>query len=208
MVGDWKLNYMIKHILEALWTDRSDAVQEALQLIRDNYTEETAEKKNCLQISMVEARITKNEARLKQLLEMRMDNEISKEEYAKARSSVEKEIEECKTLLEELTIEDGTQEEVGINLKEIEETLNQLIDFSGPTIDNDIIDRLVMQVVPLQKDRVKWILNLAGGGNQIYAGVAGRKGKAKYDGSLSFDLPTFQPSTGYCQIDIDHIQIL
>lgn len=196
MIGDWKLNYMIKHILEALWTDRSDAVQEALQLIRENYTEEAVEKKNRLQISMAESRISKNEARLKQLLEMRMDNEISKEEYAKARASVEKEIEECKTLLEEFTKEDDIQEEVGINLKEIEEMLNQLIDFSGPVIDNDIIDRLVMQVVPLQKDRVKWILNLAGGGNQIYAGVAGRKGKAAYDGSLSFDLPTFQPSTG------------
>ena len=41
MVGDWKLHFMAKTILEALWLDRQDAVDEAIQLIKDNYVEET-----------------------------------------------------------------------------------------------------------------------------------------------------------------------
>ena len=41
MIGDWKLDFMAKTILEALWVDRQDAVDEAIQLIKDNYAEES-----------------------------------------------------------------------------------------------------------------------------------------------------------------------
>ena len=103
MVGDWKLHFMAKTILEALWLDRQDAVDEAIQLIKDNYVEESDTGLDRLQTSNLETTIARNESRIKQLLEMRMDNEITKDEYAQLREQLEAEIKECKAQLEQTT---------------------------------------------------------------------------------------------------------
>ena len=96
MVGDWKLHFMAKTILEALWLDRQDAVDEAIQLIKDNYVEDSDSGLDRLQTSNLETIIARNESRIKQLLEMRMDNEITKVEYAQLREQLEAEIKECR----------------------------------------------------------------------------------------------------------------
>lgn len=82
----------------------------------------------------------------------------------------------------------------------IQATLEEVIDFSGPTIDNDVLERLVLRITPLQKGRFKWVMNLLGdSGNHIICGVDGRKNAPTLVGDLNFLLPSFQPSTGcYC----------
>ena len=65
MAGDWKLHFMAKTILEALWLDRQDAVHEAIQLIKDNYVEELDSGLDRLQTSNLETTIARNESRIK-----------------------------------------------------------------------------------------------------------------------------------------------
>ena len=52
-------------------------------------------------------------------------------------------------------------EDINVKIADIENTLKQIIDFSGPFVDNGIIERLVYQIIPNKKDRMTWILNLA-----------------------------------------------
>lgn len=200
MVGDWKLHFMAKTILEALWLDRQDAVDEAIQLIKDNYVEESDTGLDRLQNSNLETTIARNESRMKQLLEMRMDNEITKDEYAQLREQLEAEIKECKAQLEQTAEVEEIHEDLDTKLKEIKKTLEMMIDFSGNQVDEAIIDKLVYKVIPLQKGRFRWILNLLDeAGNHIICGVNGRKNAPSFSGDLSDSLPLFQPSTGCYQ---------
>lgn len=197
MVGDWKLQFMAKTILEALWLNRQDAVDEAIQIIKDNYVSESDSRIDRLQTAKLEKTIERNEARIKQLLEMRMDNEITKDEYVQLRERLELEIHECKMQLEQLVEVEEVHDNLDAKLKEIKQTLEMMIDFSGNQVDEDIIDKLVHQVIPIQKDRFKWVLNLLDdAGNQIVCGVIGRKNAPTFSGNLSDSLPLFQPSTG------------
>jgi hypothetical protein len=197
MVGDWKLHFMAKTILEALWLNRQDAVDEAIQLIKDNYVSESNSNIDRLHIANLEKTIARNESRIKQLLEMRMDNEITKDEYIQLRERLEFEIQECKMQLEQSAEVEEVHDDLDAKLKEIKQTLEMMIDFSGNQVDEDIIDKLVHQVIPIQKDRFKWVLNLLNDtGNQIVCGVVGRKNAPAFSGNLSDSLPLFQPSTG------------
>ena len=199
MIADWKLKFMAKHIFEALWTDRQESVYEAIKLIKENYTEDTKVKSNQLQISNLESSIRKSEARLKQLIEMRMDNEITKEEYAEMRDSLEQTIKECKSQLETNNENEIATDNIDYKLKEIEETLNRIIDFTTSEIDSDIIDKLVVKIIPEQKDKFKWILNLTGENNPLYTSVSGRKGKAEFECDFQKDLPLFLDCSGSYQ---------
>lgn len=198
MVGDWKLNFMAKTILESLWTDRQDAVEEALQLIKDNYKADEVSTDR-LYIVNLENTITKNEARLSQLLEMRMDNEITKIEYAQHREKLESEIMECREKLEKTKNVDDLQDDLELKLKEIKKTLDEVIDFSGARIDDAVIDKLVYKVIPMRNGRFRWILNLLGEPNDrdYLCSVDGRKNAPSFNSwNMKKRLPLIKSSTG------------
>ena len=196
MVGEWKLHFMAKQILESLWEDRQEAVEEAINMIKECYTDETAIADRAY-ISQLESQIQKCEKRLKSLLEMRMDGEISKTEYAQHREQVEAEIEECKTNLLNKKAESVNVDSLDKVLVEMQSTMEQYIDFSGDKIPEKILDRLLIKVVPLGSDRFRWYLNLRNKKNStIVCGVEGRKNKPVIIGGVGKDLPYFQPNTG------------
>lgn len=160
------------------------------------YTDETALADKAY-IMQLENQIEKCEKRLKSLLEMRMDGEISKTEYAQIRESVEAEIEECKTNLLNKKAESVNVDSLDKKLEEMKATMEQYIAFSGDKIPEKILDRLLIQVVPLGSDRFRWYLNLRSKKNStIVCGVSGRKNKPVMIGGVEKHPPYFLPSTG------------
>ena len=110
---------------------------------------------------------------------------------------MEAEIKECKAQLEQTAEVEEIHEDLDTKLKEVKKTLEMMIDFSGNQVDEAIIDKLVYKVIPLQRGRFRWILNLLDDdGNHIICGVNGRKNAPSFSGDLSDSLPLFQPSTG------------
>ena len=93
MITDWKLDFMAKALLEHLWQERKESVLIALDLIRHYYKEErTLDNKS--DAASIQARIDKANSRLANLIAMRADGEISKDEYQSMRSPIDKEIKE------------------------------------------------------------------------------------------------------------------
>lgn len=195
MVGDWKLHFMAKKILEALWTDRQQAVEEALELIHKNYVDnQDVVDKNYT--SSLEQKIRKSENRIKSLIEMRMDGEITKIEYAQMRKVEEQCIEECQKALS-VTKEDSTSIDLNEVLSEVRSVLEEMIDFSGHIIDEEILERLVLRVIPMESGRFKWVMNLLDGNrHSIICGVDGRKNAPMFYGSLEKSVSSFQYVTG------------
>lgn len=203
MIGDWKLEFMAKSILEELWTDRKDAVELAIKMIQDNYRPDNGAGNVRGRISTLEDKIAKYKLRLDTLLEMRMDNEITKEEYQKTRTEIESNISLVEEQLKEAEDSQEVVESLDDKLVEIRSVLDEQIDFSGNIVSHDIIDKVVAQIVPMSNNKFKWILNLLGDNYAVAAYLEGRKKNPSFNGGSAKDIEFFRPSAGcYCRREI------
>ena len=108
----------------------------------------------------IQARIDKANSRLANLIAMRADGEISKDEYQSMRSPIDKEIKELQKALEDTPTNKCCPR--GLDLEGIRSTLNSLIDFSGSTISHDVINQFVYMVTPTSDTTFDWYVNLNG----------------------------------------------
>ena len=159
MIADWKLDFMAKSLLEHLWTDRKESVLLALDLIKRYYRDERV---MCGKgdTAVIQAKLNKATTRLQNLIAMRADGEITKDEYQAMRSPVDAEIRAL-----EKSLEDAPQAEdqgTALNLTEITATLHSLVDFSEATLNHDVIKKFVYMVTPTSDTSFHWYVNLSG----------------------------------------------
>ncbi len=179
MVGDWKLELMAKKIFETLWTDRKGAIKEAYRILRECYQTDT--QNNRATISALQGKLSRAQTRLDNLVSMRADGEISKEQFIALRKKAEDEISEISTRLSELNNVTAEVEAL-FDMDAIETALAEIIDFSGSKIDERIIEKFVTRITPIDNGRYRWDLNFAPGQKQAIIGcIDGRKGKASVD---------------------------
>lgn len=175
MIADWKLDFMAKSLLEHLWTDRKESVLLALDLIKRYYRDErvTSGKGDT---TVIQAKLNKATSRLKNLIAMRADGEITKDEYQAMRSPVDAEIRDLQRALEEVPKAEGHGN--GLDLDGITATLHSLVDFSEATLNHDVINKFVYQVTPTSDTSFHWYINLNGNtkARAVYT-VEGRKKK-------------------------------
>ena len=64
----------------------------------------------------------------------------------------------------------------------IEAALDSMLDFSGPTIDSNIIEKFVCRITPVDNGHYRWDLNFAPNKKQAVIGaIEGRKGKVSVE---------------------------
>lgn len=175
MIADWKLDFMAKSLLEHLWTDRKESVLLALDLIKRYYRDEcvTCGKGDT---TVIQSKLNKATARLQNLIAMRADGEITKEEYQAMRSPVDAEIRALQKALTE--VPQAEEHSSALNLDEITATLHSLVDFSGANLNHDVISKFVYMVTPTSDTSFHWYVNLSGNTKARAAyTVEGRKKK-------------------------------
>lgn len=179
MIGDWKLDLMAKKIFETIWTDRKSAVIEAYKLLQECYQSDN--NKNTATISAIQGKLSRATARMDNLIAMRADGEISKEQFQGMRKKAETEIAALNEELNKLNI---TSDETvqSLDMEAIKKALDEVIDFSGPKISENIIDKFVSRITPIDDGHYRWDLNFTLGSNQAIIGcIEGRKGKASVE---------------------------
>ena len=177
MVAQWKFDAMGKLLMERLWGERKESVQLACRMIRECICEEPAKPDNKINTQL---RIAKIQEKIDNLIEMRTGGEISKEEFLKQRARLDGE-------LHVLTDELNTKSDAPIIAKSemaswtaIEETLNQITDFSQPKLDDEIYQKFVSRVIPRGDNRFAWIMNLDNAATEEYTLIVdGRKTNPK-----------------------------
>ena len=159
MIADWKLDFMAKSLLEHLWTDRKESVLLALDLIKRYYRDErvTSGKGDT---AAIQAKLNKATTRLQNLIAMRADGEISKDEYQAMRSPVDAEIRALEKALKEAP--QAEEQGTALNLTEITATLHSLVDFNEATLNHDVIKKFVYMVTPTSDTSFHWYVNLSG----------------------------------------------
>ncbi|HBQ73661.1 MAG TPA: recombinase, partial [Erysipelotrichaceae bacterium] len=159
MITDWKLDFMAKELLEHLWQDRKASVLIAIDLIKRYYKDDRLNENQHDAVS-VKAKIDKAQTRLTNLIAMRADGELSKEEYQTMRKPIDAEIQQLQEKLNQAPTDE--QPKSGLQLDGIISMLNTLIDFSGTKISKDIINQFVYRVTPTSDTTFDWYVNLNG----------------------------------------------
>ncbi len=88
---------------------------------------------------------------------------------------------ELATLNEELDKLNAVSDELAesLDMGAIKAALDEMIDFSGPKIDENIIEKFVSRITPIDNGHYRWDLNFTQNKKQAIIGsVEGRKGKA------------------------------
>lgn len=179
MVGDWKLDLMAKKIFETIWTDRKEDAKLAYKLLRECYQADAS--RNKATIAAVQGKISRTTGRMENLIAMRADGEISKEQFQTLRQKAETELAALNEELGRLNsaFDDETD---ALDMAAIEAALDSMLDFSGPTIDSNIIEKFVCRITPVDNGHYRWDLNFAPNKKQAIIGaVEGRKGKASVE---------------------------
>ena len=172
-ICDWKLDLMAKTVLENVWIDRRAAVIEACKILaqcgKESHQEEHQEHKR------LEARAQKLKTRLQNLIEMRADGELSKEEFMSQKSEIAEQLQAIESQRTTVPV----QKQPVLNIEKIRDTLNCLIDFTQPKLDEMLLDKVVDRVIPITNDHFRWELNLLSGEhNAVECSIKGRKNKA------------------------------
>ena len=158
MVADWKLDFMAKAVLEHLWTERRESVLLAIDLIKRYYRDERANV-GTADAASIQIKLDKATVRLQNLIAMRADGEITKEEYQAMRSQIDEQIRSLQKSLEETPTAEVSPK--GLQLDKIIAALNTMIDFSNSTISHDVINQFVYRVTPTSDSTYDWYLNLS-----------------------------------------------
>lgn len=179
MIGDWKLDLMAKKIFETIWTDRKESVIQAYKLLNECFQSNTQNNKAA--ISALQGKIARTTARLDNLISMRADGEISKEQFKSMQQKATEELEALNAELKRITAE--TKEgESSLDMAAIQSALDEILDFSKPTINEKLIDKFVSRITPIDNGHYRWDLNFAPGPKQAIIGhIEGRKGKGSVE---------------------------
>ena len=179
MIGDWKLGLMAKKIFETIWMDRKEVAKLAYKLLRECY--QSDESKNKATVAAVQGKISRTTARMENLISMRIDGEITKEQFQALHKKAEAEL---AALNEELVRLNSAFAEAPnmLNMERIEAALDSILDFSGPSIDESIIEKFVCRITPIDNVHYRWDLNFTPNRKQAIIGaIEGRKGKASVE---------------------------
>lgn len=176
MIADWKLEAMCKRLLEEVWQNRKEAILQVEDFLKECYQTKTVSKSES---TIIISRIERTKQKLSNLIDMRTEGDISIEEYRKRKKKLEEELAGYEEQLKKLNTAPVQEKDNGLNWKVIRETLEELIDFSKPKIDNEIVDKFISRITPLGNNRFAWFVNVSGASTkEIDMMIEGRKNHA------------------------------
>ena len=176
MIADWKLEVMCKYLLEEIWINRKEAILQAEDFLKNCYQEKKVDKSVP---TILIGRIEKTKQKLSNLIDMRTDGDISIEEYRKRKRKLEDELAEYEEQLKNQNTSVFQEKDQGLNWEGIRETLNEVIDFSEPKIDSNVIDKFIARIIPMGNNRFAWFVNVSGASTEeVNMVIDGRKNHA------------------------------
>lgn len=157
-ICDWKLDLISWLAIQKTWTEGGYDIEKAFQMVKECYVleEDDVDQK----VKTIQNKKEKLEKRKSNLLELRLDGEITKEEYTVKKADFENEIQLLENSLLDLKAKQNRVINLDNELIKIKNTLNQMIDFSGGIIDHDILEEVIERIVHTDDYSFDFYLNL------------------------------------------------
>lgn len=182
MVPEWKLKMMAKFVFTNFVTDIDEILTTANAILKKHIVDKPVHDNTKL-IETKKKELLKLENRLKRYVEMRADDEISREQYFEYKAEIETQIDKLKKTITELDVVSEPIEEIDFDerIKMLEYAMEQLVDFENmDDIPETVIEAFVEKII-VSKDCFDWYLRF----NPSIAYTCKVEGKRSGTGTVS-----------------------
>lgn len=159
-ICEWKLDFMLKAILQRMWQNPNDTIENLVQDIQNNFVETTDEITSANETEKLKRELDRLVTRKNNLVEMRLDNLIQNEEYESKNAQIGERIREIEQTLS-MTQEDESIEcktDVGQVVENIKAFLDEVCDLGQKQVSEEIVDALVERITPTEAGIFKWYI--------------------------------------------------
>lgn len=182
-ICEWKLDFMLKNILQRIWNNPKETVTILTESISVNFVKEQTDN---TEHGILRREYERLKCRLERLLDMRLDNGIDEKAFEEKKSQLHERMTEIEAELknhERHEIIEST-EDVGYVSERVKDILNSIVDLEQKSVDERLIDTLVERVMPTEAGIFKWYLDCSTNEDTLFA----EKDYILYDSfSLGFD---------------------
>jgi len=132
-------------------------IEKSLKIVSKCYANKPADH----DLKVVNRDIAKLKGKIANLVDMRAEGDLSKEEYRRRRLLYEEELKELQEKASK--VEDAmVSAEEKLNLNAIKASLKEVLNVEGPIIDEALVRQFVCKVIMISKYEYRWIINLSG----------------------------------------------
>ena len=159
-ITEWKMNMMGKCFLNDAWKTKKEDLLLTLQYIQEYYKAETKQSSQN-NVLFVDAQIDKVDKKIKNLINIYTDGDISKEEFQSMRKSYDDELVKLKEQKNSFGQQQETVEKCMCDMSAIANALAAMVDMSEPDLSKQFINEVVTSIVP-QDGKYVWKFRLDG----------------------------------------------
>lgn len=156
-VQECKLELMAKKIFEILFKDKKEAMELAMKMIIECYSEEVSD--NSKQIDVLNKKIKEEEDSKVNAALMVAKGLIGEDILRRMYNEIDEKIKGYKLSLASLENESRESFSQKEALDNLQGFFNTLIDFSAPVINYDIVDKFVKRIICRENSEYVWIFN-------------------------------------------------
>ena len=182
-ICEWKLDLMLKNILQRIWSNPKETVTILTESIAENFVEEQNDN---TEHGILQREYDRLKCRLERLLDMRLDNGIDEKAFEEKKNQLGGRMAEIEAELKNHEQHDIIEsiEDVGHVSERVRHVLNSIVNLEQKAVDDRLVDTLVERVTPTEAGVFKWYLNCSTDEDTLFA----EKDHILYDSfSLGFD---------------------
>ena len=155
---DWKLELMARKIFQELWKGYKEAIREAYRIYSQCFRADR--KESGLNRADLLSKIAKSKKKLENLTNMRMEGEITKEEYQEYRQKISLEISTIEQQILQVENECPEIPTGKLSFEQLNDLLSMKLDFTQHKMDREFLGHIIYRIVPVEQDEFAWYLNL------------------------------------------------
>ena len=153
-VTDWKMEMMAKYFLNEAWKNRKEDLLIALEYIKKYYTDATRNNTQHSEL-FLDAQIDKAEKKLKNLIDLFTDGQISKEEFSEFKATYSADLQKFKDEKSRCGEQQELFESCMCDMTAVSQALAGMVDMSSPEYTHDLMNEIINSIL-VEDNRFIW----------------------------------------------------
>lgn len=148
-ICDWKLELSLQMVLKRLWETSDSDIKKVLTLVEENYEPLKVEQE--IDTERLVREKNRIEKRISNLLDMRLDNQITREDFNKKNDELNCKLEEINERLKMKEPEEEKKlcdDNIIYELQKIQDYLQKTFDLESEKVSPELVETLVERVMP------------------------------------------------------------
>lgn len=153
-VTDWKMEMMAKYFLNEAWENRKEDLMIALEYIKKYYTDATRNNTQHSEL-FLDAQIDKAEKKLRNLVDLFTEGQISKEEFAEVKAAYTADLQKFKDEKARCGEQQELFENCMCDMTAVSQALAGMVDMSSPEYTHDLMNEIINSIL-VEDNRFIW----------------------------------------------------